>query len=118
MIIDKIGFKSSQPQTTQTQQKNNRNGVLEKFYTNVQNSADMTDTLIVPRTIFKGYLGIMAGTTLVTIGSLLNKYKKISKPLTIAGLLSSLYGTWAFVRPYIIKDAKEVPTTSPKDVQA
>lgn len=118
MIIDKIGFKSSQPQTTQTQQKNNRNGVLEKFYTNVQNSADMTDTLIVPRTIFKGYLGIMAGTTLVTIGSLLNKYKKISKPLTITGLLSSLYGTWAFVRPYIIKDAKGVPTTPPKDIQA
>lgn len=109
MIIDKIGFKSSQPQTIQTQQKNT-NGVLEKFYTNVQNSADMTDTLIVPRTIFKGYLGIMSGTTLVTIGSLLNKYKKISKPLTIAGLLSSLYGTWAFVRPYIIKDAKGVAT--------
>lgn len=117
MIIDRIGFKSSQPQPIQAQQQN-KNGVLEKFYTNVQNSADMTDTLIVPRTIFKGYLGIMAGTTLITLGSLLNKVKILSKPLTIAGLLSSLYGTWAFVRPYIIKDAKGVPTPSTKDIQA
>ena len=30
----------------------------------------MTDTIVVPRTIFKGYLGIMTGTTLLTIGGL------------------------------------------------
>lgn len=27
-----------------------------------------------------------------------------------AGLLTSLYGTWAFVRPFIIKDAPGVAT--------
>lgn len=78
---------------------------LDNFQTKVKNSADMNDTLVVPRTIFKGYLGIMTGTTLLTLGSLLSKHPKLSKPLGILGALTSFYGTWAFVRPYIIKDA-------------
>jgi hypothetical protein len=84
---------------------------LEKFHEKAKNSADMTDTILVPRTIFKGYLGIMSGTTLVTIGALLGKFKTLSKTLSISGLLASMYGTYAFVRPYIIKDAKGVATT-------
>ena len=52
---------------------------LEKFHSAAKNSADMTDTIVVPRTIFKGYLGIMTGTTLLTIGGLLaQKMKKTS----------------------------------------
>jgi hypothetical protein len=89
-------------------------GFLEKFHENTKNSADMTDTILVPRTIFKGYLGIMSGTTLVTLGALLGKFKLLSKTLSITGLLASLYGTYAFVRPYIIKDAKGVATSKDK----
>lgn len=85
---------------------------LDKIHEKTKNSADMTDTIVVPRTIFKGYLGIMTGTTLVTVGSLLSqKMKKISRVLSIAGLLTSLYGTYAFVRPFIIKDAPGVEKT-------
>lgn len=80
---------------------------LDNFQTKVKNSADMNDTLVVPRTIFKGYLGIMTGTTLLTLGSLLNKHHKLSKPLGILGALTSFYGTWAFVRPYIVLDNKQ-----------
>lgn len=83
---------------------------LEKFHSCTKNSADMTDTIVVPRTIFKGYLGIMAGTTLVTLGGLFNKHPKVNKSLMTAGLLTSLYGTWAFVRPFIVKDAPGVET--------
>ncbi len=102
------GFQA-QVQTTNTTKKE---GFLEKFHTAAKNSADMTDTIVVPRTIFKGYLGIMTGTTLVTVGSLLSqKMKKISRVLSIAGLLTSLYGTYAFVRPFIIKDAPGVEKT-------
>lgn len=89
-------------------ERNKRGSFLDKIYENTKNSSDMTDTIVVPRTIFKGYLGIMAGTTVMTIGGLLNKHPKTSKTLTAAGLLTSLYGTWAFVRPFIIKDAKGV----------
>lgn len=81
---------------------------LDKIHENTKNSADMTDTIVVPRTIFKGYLGIMAGTTILTLGSLVYNHPKIFKTVTAAGLLTSLYGTWAFVRPFVIKDAKGV----------
>ncbi len=83
---------------------------LEKFHSCTKNSADMTDTILVPRTIFKGYLGIMTGTTLVTLGGLVNKTKhpRLFKGTMAAGLLTSLYGTYAFVRPFIIKDAPGV----------
>lgn len=97
-MIDKVS--STNPPKRQT--------FLDKFHTCTKNSADMTDTIVVPRTIFKGYLGIMTGTTLVTLGGILNKRPKTSKIFSIAGLLTSLYGTWAFVRPYIIKDSKGV----------
>jgi hypothetical protein len=56
----------------------------------------------------------MSGTTLVTLGALLGKFKLLSKTLSITGLLASLYGTYAFVRPYIIKDAKGVATSKDK----
>ena len=83
--------------------------ILSSFNTKVKNSADMTDTLVVPRTIFKGYLGIMMGTTLGAFGGMLSKKApKISKGFNVAGLLTGAYGTWAFVRPYIVKDAKGV----------
>ncbi len=83
---------------------------LSMFHEKAKNSSDMTDTIVVPRTIFKGYLGIMTGTSLLTLGSLIQKHKKTSKALSIAGVLTSLYGTWAFVRPFIVKDAKGVQT--------
>lgn len=93
--------------TSQNSEKK-RSSFLDKFQNEIKNSEDLTDTLVVPRTIFKGYLGIMTGTTLVTLGGLLSKYQKFSKTLTVSGLLASLYGTYAFVRPYIIKDANGV----------
>ncbi len=96
---------------TFTSNTTNKKDYLSMFHDKAKNSADMTDTIVVPRTIFKGYLGIMTGTTLLTLGSLTNKHPKISKPLSIIGALTSLYGTWAFVRPFIIKDAKGVATT-------
>ena len=34
--------------------------------------------------------------------------KKVSRGLSLAGALTSLYGTWAFVRPFIIKDCNGV----------
>lgn len=83
---------------------------LDKLHTYTKNSADMNDTIVVARTIFKGYLGIMTGTTLVTLGGLVNKTKhpKLFKGIMATGLLTSLYGTYAFVRPFIIKDAPGV----------
>lgn len=88
-------------------------GLLDRIHENTKNSSDLTDTIVVPRTIFKGYLGIMTGTTLVTLGGLVNRVKspKLFKGTMAAGLLASMYGTWAFVRPFVIKDAPGVAKT-------
>lgn len=77
------------------------------FQDGVKNSADLSDCIAVPRTIFKGYLGIMVGTTALTASSFI-KNAAAKKSLALGGLLTSLYGTWSFVRPYILKGA--VPT--------
>ena len=106
MNITKIStnsFTSSSPQ--EATRKKNSTDFLKIFHDKVKNSADMTDSILVPRTIFK------TGTTLLTLSSLSGKHPKISKPLGILGALTSLYGTWAFVRPFIVKDAKGVQTT-------
>lgn len=93
-------------------QQEQKETFLDKFHSCAKNSADLTDTILVPRTIFKGYLGIMTGTTLVTLGGLINRVKhpKLFKGTMGAGLLASLYGTYAFVRPFIIKDTPGVAT--------
>lgn len=99
-MIDKVGnFSITTPQPQ-------KQSFLDKLHTYTKNSADMNDTVIVPRTIFKGYLGVMLGTTLVTLAGVFNKHPKTNKTLMTSGLLASLYGTWAFVRPFIIKDKK------------
>lgn len=105
MRINKI-----EPNFTSNITENKKHDFLSKFHEKAKNSADMTDTILVPRTIFKGYLGIMTGTTLLTLGSLLNKYAKFSKTLSVTGVLTSMYGTYAFVRPFIIKDCNGVET--------
>ncbi len=74
----------------------------------IKNSADMNDTINVPRTIFKGYLGVMAGTSLITLGSFVKNPKNaFGIILKAAGTLISLYGTFAFVRPFLMKDKKQ-----------
>ena len=89
---------------------NKKDYLLDKIHTHTKNTADMTDTIVVPRTIFKGYLGVMTGTTLVTLAGVLGnqKHPKIFKGTMFAGLLASMYGTWAFVRPFVLKDAPGV----------
>ena len=103
-MIDKINSFNSN--VTFKYNNNERGSILDRLHTYTKNSADMNDTIIVPRTIFKGYLGIMTGTTLVTIANFINKTKhpKLFRTSMIGGLLTSLYGTWAFVRPFILKD--------------
>lgn len=81
---------------------------LDKFETSIINSADLNDMVQVPRTIFKGYLAFMAGTALGSVAMVTkNKHIKLSNFLNIvsAGLL--LFGTFSFVRPYIIRNSQE-----------
>lgn len=88
----------------------NKGKFTDKFETYLKNSSDMNDCVAVPRTIFKGYLGIMFGTMLISGANLLKK-GKLKTVINIAALGLSAYGTWAFARPYVLKGA--VPTVKP-----
>ena len=82
-----------------------RPNLLDTFETDVKNSADLNDIIQVPRTIFKGYLAFMAGTALTTIAAVAkNKHPKVSDLMNILSTGLIIYGTFSFVRPYIIKD--------------
>ena len=91
-----------------TTQKPAKKKFTDKFQTRLRNSADMNDCISVPRTIFKGYLGIMFGTTLAAGANLIKSPSKVKTALNVAALGLSAYGTWSFARPYVLKDA--VPT--------
>ena len=107
MSISLISNNVSNVQNSQKQQNISGQKFCDKFQTKLKNSADMSDCITVPRTIFKGYLGIMSGTTALTASSFV-KNPILKKGLAFSGLALSLYGTWSFVRPYILKGA--VPT--------
>lgn len=78
--------------------------LIDRMNGYARNSRDMNDTVIVPRTIFKGYLSFMAGTSLLTIASLMKQNWAFTKGLKVVATLTTLFGTYAFVRPYVYKD--------------
>jgi hypothetical protein len=61
-----IKFKASN-QENSPKEREKAPTFLDVFTTSAKNSADLNDTVEVPRTIFKGYLSFMAGTTLGAI---------------------------------------------------
>ena len=70
------------------------------------NNRDLTDTVTIPRHLFKGYFCLTVGTTINAISGML-KNKNVSKGMTIAGSLISIFGTYNFVKPFL-KPKKEL----------
>ena len=79
--------------------------ILDFFSEKVVNKNDIVDMVTTPRAIFKGYLCFTAGTLVNTIGGLI-KQEKISNFLKITGCLASIYGTYNFVKPFLIREEK------------
>lgn len=79
--------------------------VLDFLSEKVVNKNDLNDMVTTPRAIFKGYLCFTAGTAVNTIASFIKK-EKIANPLKILGCIVSLYGTYNFVKPYLIRNDK------------
>ena len=76
-----ISFGTKQLKTEKKPEKEDKR-ILSNIDKYVKNSADMNDTITVPRTIFKGYLGVMAGTTLLTLGGLMKNPKNNVKEIS------------------------------------
>ena len=80
--------------------------ILDIFSEKVVNRRDITDTVTVPRSIFKGYMCFTAGTALNLIASKM-KQTDLAKYLGIAGSLISICGTYNFVKSFLIKGNKD-----------
>ena len=82
--------------------------ILNIFSEKVVNQNDIKDMVKVPRSIFKGYLCFTTGTAINGITSFMKK-SKITKALQIAGGLISIYGTYNFVKPFLIREKEAQP---------
>ena len=90
--------KEIQPETTDY-----KPDIFEVLSKKVINKKDLNDMVTIPRNIFKGYLCFTVGTAINAIASLL-KNDKARKIMTIFGSLASIYGTFNFVKPYLIRN--------------
>lgn len=90
-------------QPVETKTKPYKKDILDIFSTKVVNQNDIKDMVTVPRAIFKGYLCFTAGTAINAIAGLI-KNKKVANPLLVLGSLSAIYGTFNFVKPFLIRN--------------
>lgn len=77
--------------------------ILDICSEKIINNKDITDTVTMPRAIFKGYLCFTAGTAINAIAGMIKK-GKLSKGLSIAGSLISVVGTFNFVKPFLLPE--------------
>lgn len=97
-----FGTKAGEKLKEDSQTETKPPSTLDKFQYEIKNSADINDTIKVPRTIFKGYLAFTASTSFLTVAMLAaKKHPKISAVFNILSAASVVYGTFSFVRPYI-----------------
>ena len=109
---NKITYTANTPAETKAPNEK-KERFLDNFHTKIINSADMDDCVWVPRTIFKGYLGIMTGTIFAALAPLARpKHNKLAFALNIISGILCTYGTFSFIRPYVIKGAPGVKDTS------
>ena len=76
--------------------------IMDIFSKKVVNERDINDMVTAPRAIFKGYLCFTTGTAINAIAAMI-KNAKLKTGLLIAGTLASIYGTFNFVKPFLIK---------------
>lgn len=102
-----------QPETTAPAKEEHKSDFFDKISEKVVNPKDITDTVKVPRTIFKGYLSFMIGSTLMFMANPIKEikgFKTISKILNFAGLGATIVGTYEFVKPFLLKAKDETKT--------
>ncbi len=99
----KSALENTSVKELKTQTEEYKPDVFEVLSKKVINKKDLNDMVTIPRNIFKGYLCFTVGTAINAIASLFNN-DKARKIFTIFGSLASIYGTFNFVKPYLIRN--------------
>ena len=102
----KIFTQNTDNKQKQPVNKQYKEDIMDVFAKKVVNQNDLNDMVTVPRTIFKGYLCFTVGTAINAIGAMF-KNPVITKPLAIFGSLVSIYGTYNFVKPFLIRESEK-----------
>ena len=91
-------------QTYAKSDKQYKPDIMDIFSKKVVNQRDLNDMVTTPRAIFKGYLCFTAGKTVNGIAGFI-KNEKFANPLRILGSIIAIFGTFNFVKPYLIKNS-------------
>lgn len=85
-------------------QKPQKREFIDVIADNVRNPRDVNDCVAVPRGIFKAYIYLMAGSSLISIANFLpQKLQKAKAPLNILGATLGIISAVYFAKPFAIK---------------
>ena len=93
--INPINYKSN---------KSNKREFIDILTDNVKNPRDIQDCVAVPRGIFKAYLYLMGGSSLMTLAGILPlRFKNFKLSLNIVGICLNFMSAIYFAKPFAIK---------------
>ena len=82
--------------------------IFDKINAKVINSKDITDTVTLPRAIFKGYFSFFVGSTIGVLSAAMPKKAVKTKAfMAIAGSAIAILGTFEFLKPLLLKQKSE-----------
>ena len=82
----------------------------------VKNPRDVDDCVAVPRGIFKAYIFIMAGSALLALSGIIQKWKYTSKTLAVLGNILNFISAIYFAKPFAFKGLS--PTVDKKTLSS
>ena len=99
--------------TTPVIKTENKKDILDIFNEKVANRKDITDTVTMPRAIFKGYLCFTAGTAINAMAAII-KHEKVKGAMQIIGSAIAILGTFNFVKPFLANSRVQKLTENKK----
>lgn len=115
MIINKVGSINFQNNSV-SENKSKKREFIDVIADNVRNPRDVQDCVAVPRGIFKAYILLMAGSSLMlTAAALPQKWKAAKGVLNVGSAILSGLSAIYFAKPFAVKSLS--PTVTKKEVE-
>ena len=112
MNISKIQNTTSFYNNSQPQKRE----FIDVLTENVRNPRDVQDCVAVPRGIFKAYLYLMAGSSVLMLANLIPQKAKVARTATnIVGIVLNFLSAIYFAKPFALKGLS--PTVNREDMK-
>ena len=101
-------------QSKNDSEKHKKREFIDVLTENVKNPRDVKDCVAVPRGIFKAYLYLMAGSSIMMLANLLpQKWKGAKTATNVLGVSLNFISAIYFAKPFAVKDLS--PTVNRDD---